>query len=75
MGKSIKKELEAFCEQYGYTYHCGFNKKKEYEIIISKGEHNAGAFLTQEELDNLTERKLRDLLKLLHQGFKERFKN
>lgn len=70
---NIKNELNAFCNKHGYTYQCGYNKKGEYEIIISQGEDNAGAFLSKEEIQGLTVEGLQSLLEVLHCGFKERF--
>lgn len=71
----IEDILKTFCDKYGYTWHFVYNNNThEYQIILSKGEDNAGAFLNKEELESMSEKELQDLLELLHRGFKVKFK-
>ncbi|MGB8454498.1 MAG: hypothetical protein WCD89_19485 [Anaerocolumna sp.] len=66
--------LNEFCNKYGYIGKMDFdNKTKEYNIIISKGDDNAGIFLSKEELKACSNKQLEDLLDMLHIGFKAKF--
>lgn len=63
-----------FCSEYGYTGKYGLNETlNEYEIMISKGNDNAAAFLTKAELKRLKNQEIRNLLNFLHQGFELKF--
>ena len=66
--------FKEFCRIHGYIgkYQCDA-ETKEYEIIISKGTDNAGAFLTEEEYQEMDDNKLTGILIFLHRGFKEQF--
>nr|WP_308742087.1 hypothetical protein [uncultured Anaerocolumna sp.] len=66
--------LNIFCKKHGYTGHLGYNSSTlEYEIILSKGDNNAGAFLSEEELQSMNNQQFHDLLELLHKGFQAKF--
>ncbi len=70
----INTYLKDFCDSYGYTGDFGYDEeKKEYHIIISKDDDNAGAFLSKEELQELNYFQLIDLLNILHEGFIKKF--
>lgn len=63
-----------FCKNNGYTGRYRWNHiNNQFEIIISKGDDNAGAFLTEQEYEELTEKKLQDILDMLHKGFQTKF--
>ena len=48
----FRKYFESFCEQHGYNGDIGYSKDTEdYHIIISRGNDNAGAFMTRKELE------------------------
>lgn len=66
--------LNKFCNKHGYIGKLDFNNTtKEYNIIISKGDDNAGIFLSKEELKAYSNKQLEDLLDMLHIGFKAKF--
>ena len=63
-----------FCKIHGYIGEYKHNSETdEYDVIISKGGDNAGAFLEKSEYEDLTQGKLRGILKVLHKGFQEEF--
>lgn len=63
-----------FCLEHGYTGKFGLNESSnEYEIVISKGDDNAGAFLSKEELKRLNNQEIKNILELLHKGFVLKF--
>ncbi len=66
--------FKEFCKKHGYLGKYKYNAEtKEYDIIISKGSDNAGAFLAEEEYKDMSENKLNEILIYLHSGFKEQF--
>lgn len=66
--------FKEFCRIHGYIgkYQCDA-ETKEYEIIISKGDDNAGWFLEEEEYQELDENGLMELLVFIDRGFKAKF--
>lgn len=70
----FKKYFDEFCSEHNYIGKLGYNKNTcEYEIIISKGDKNAGAFMTKVELTEMKNSDIRRLLNFLHSGFEVRF--
>lgn len=70
----FKKYFDGFCSNYGYTGSVGYNNDtKEYHIIISKGDNNAGAFMTKTELTEIEKYDIKGLLNFLHRGFVLKF--
>lgn len=66
----FKKYFDDFCDQHGYVGKLGYNKNKdEYQIVISKNDNNAGAFMTREELCQMKNSDIEALLNFLHSGF------
>ncbi len=66
--------FKEFCKKHGYAGKYRYNAEtKHYDIIISKGTDNAGAFLTEEEYQEMDDNKLTGILIFLHRGFKEQF--
>lgn len=66
----FKKYFNGFCGNYGYTGSMGYNDDtEEYHIIISKGDNNAGAFMTKTELTEMKNYDIEALLNFLHSGF------
>ncbi|WMJ87804.1 hypothetical protein [Anaerocolumna sp. MB42-C2] len=71
---SFNEYFNRFCLEHGYIGKLGLHEtSKEYEIIISKGNDNAGAYLTKEELKSMSNQEIRNLLALLHRGFESKF--
>lgn len=67
--------IDEFCNRYKYVGSMGYDKETdEYRIIISKGDDNAGAFLTKDEMDTLNNDRLKEILNMLHMGFENNFK-
>jgi hypothetical protein len=63
-----------FCKKHGYAGKYKYNAEtKHYDIIISKGTDNAGAFLDEEEYQTLTMEEFQGTLELLYKGFKTKF--
>ncbi|MDU6263749.1 MAG: hypothetical protein E6600_04535 [Anaerocolumna aminovalerica] len=63
-----------FCKKHGYAGKYKYNAEtKHYDIIISKGTDNAGAFLDEAEYEALTIDELQGTLEMLHEGFKVKF--
>jgi hypothetical protein len=67
----LDKILQNFCMENGYTGK--MTHAEPYEIVISKGKDNAGAFLTEEEFQELDEEKLTEILIFLDREFREKF--
>ena len=70
----FKEYFYEFCEKHGYIGNIGFDKDtKEYHLIISKGNDNAGAFMNREELNSMNNSQIQNLINILHTGFIDRF--
>lgn len=70
----LKTILDEFCNKYNYIGSMGYDKHtNEYKIVISKGNNNAGAFLTKDEMNMLNNNQLIDILDILHKGFCSRY--
>ena len=70
---SFQSYLETFCLEHCYTSTLDFNKDtQEYSIIISNEKENAGVWLTNEELQALSNQEIKDLLLILHKGIELR---
>jgi hypothetical protein len=68
------KLFQDFCNEHKYIGKIDFNKStKEYSIIINKDTENAGAFLSKEELANMSNEQIEKLLSFLHEGFVLKF--
>ena len=66
--------FQDFCNEHKYIGKIDFDKTtKEYSIIISKDTENAGAFLSREELADMTNEQIESLLNFLHKGFVLKF--
>ncbi|HCL02871.1 MAG TPA: hypothetical protein DHW61_10755 [Lachnoclostridium phytofermentans] len=67
--------LAEFCKKRGYTYKLDYNaEKKEYSIIIGN-EKEAGAFImTKEEVQDLSNKQIKNMLKFLDEGIQLRTK-
>lgn len=57
----LDKIVNEFCRSCGYVGKIGLNNDK-YEIVISKDENNAGAFLSENEYQETNEEKNQDIL-------------
>jgi len=63
-----------FCNKHGYTGEYKYNAEtNEYDVVISKGSDNAGAFLVEEEYQALTMEESQGTLEILHKGFQAKF--
>jgi hypothetical protein len=70
----FKKCFNDFCKANDYTGDIGYNQEtKEYHIIISKDDDNAGAFMTREELELMGNVEIESLLRFLYNGFVLKF--
>lgn len=70
--ESVKYEayIKEFCKDYDYIGKYEYNSiLKQYDIIISKGADNGGAFLDEAEYKELTQEQLQGTLEMLHKGF------
>jgi uncharacterized lipoprotein len=66
--------FKEFCKDRGYIGKYEYNSKlKRYDVIISKGSENGGAFLSELEYKELTEEQLQGILEMLHEGFQQEF--
>jgi len=66
--------FKEFCKKHGYTGEYKYNAgTKEYDIILTKEEEHAGAFLTEEEYKSLTIEEFQGTLEILHKGFRVKF--
>lgn len=66
--------FKEFCKVHDYTGEYKHNDKtREYDIILTKEEEHAGAFLTEEEYKTLTMEEFKGALEMLHKGFKAKF--
>jgi hypothetical protein len=66
--------FQDFCNKHKYIGKIDFDKNtKEYSIIISKQTENAGAFLSKQELTEMTNEQIETLLDFLHKGFVLKF--
>lgn len=73
---NIKHEIifKKYCQIHGYAGNYTYNEiLKQYDIVISKGDNNAGAFLSEKEYQEMSEKQFNDILKMLHTGFKAKF--
>jgi mRNA deadenylase 3'-5' endonuclease subunit Ccr4 len=71
---SFNEYFHDFCSEHGYTGKFILSKtSEEYEIIISKGDDNAGVFLSRDELKRLNNHEIKSLLEFLHKGFVLKF--
>lgn len=72
--EQLQKCFQEFCKDNSYIGKSIYNlETKEYEVVITKNEDNAGLFLTPDELQNITLNEFQSLLDFLHKGFQERF--
>lgn len=63
-----------FCDTNGYEGTYGFDKNtNEYHIIFSKGKDNGGAFMSKDELQNMSDTQIKDLLSFIDKEFKLKF--
>jgi hypothetical protein len=70
----FRKYLNDFCLKHEYIGSINYNNQtKEYSIIISKNENNAGVFLSKDELLMLNNETIENLLNFLHKGFIKMF--
>ena len=64
-----------FCNANNYTGTYIYNEiTDEYQVVLSQGDDNAGAFLTPMEYRDLDESKMLELIEMLDEGFKQKFK-
>ena len=71
----FKDYFNELCKKHGYIGSMGYDKNTdEYHIVISKGDDNAGAFMTKEELKEMNNIQIQNLLEMLHTGFVHKFK-
>lgn len=67
--------LSEFCKQNGYTYSIDYHdKSKEYSITISNDKENAAVLMTKDELQGMSNQKIRDTINFLHKGIQVRTK-
>lgn len=72
--EQLQECFQEFCKDNSYIGKSIYNlETKEYEVVITRNEDNAGLFLTQDELQSITLNEFQSLLGFLHKEFKERF--
>ena len=67
--------LAKFCKEHGYTYEIDYHEQsKEYSITLSNEKENAALLMSREELQSMSNQKIRDVLDFLHNGIQLRTK-
>lgn len=67
--------FKEFCDINGYTGQYLYNESvDEYQVVITKGDNHAGAYLSPQEYGEVSEEGIQKLLELLDKGFKQKFK-